>query len=177
MTPREIEAFRTGYAAWFARAKPALDERRWKDAFAGFPAQKHSAIPFAAPIKSLREIRLGLLTTAGLYLKDEQQPFDAANVEGDASYRELPLALPRDRLGIAHDHYDHAAAEQDLNAVYPIERLRELVDAGELGELAPVAISTSGYCTRLDTIAEETAPRIAARMKALGVDAVLHLPV
>lgn len=37
-------------------------------------------------------------------------------------------------------------------------RLLELVKANQLGALAEVAISTSGYCTRLDQIAEETAP-------------------
>lgn len=177
MTPKQIESFRVAYADWIRQRRSALDERRWKDAFAGFPSPELAAAELAPCVKPLARLRLGLFTTAGLYVKEKQAPFDASNVEGDSSFRELPVHLPEEQLGIAHEHYNHASAQQDLNTVYPVERLMEWVGTNRLGALAEVAISTSGYCTRLDQIAEVTAPRIAARFGELGVDAVLHVPV
>ncbi|MBI4082247.1 MAG: hypothetical protein HY423_06500 [Candidatus Lambdaproteobacteria bacterium] len=177
MIPEQITAFRDAYGPWLTSRRPILDQRRWKEAFVGFPVLNLPDIPFTPLAKPLREARLGMLTTAGLYLRGEHQPFDAANIEGDPSFRELPLEAGADRLGIAHEHYDHASAEQDLNVVYPVLRLMELVAQGEIGSVSPLAMSTSGYCTRLDRIAEETAPRIAARVKELRIDALLHIPV
>lgn len=177
MTPQQIEAFRVAYAAWMQKSRPALDEHRWKDAFVGFPTPELAPGALAPLSKPLAQVKLGLFTTAGLYIKGAQPAFDAANVEGDASYRRLLIHTPREQFGIAHDHYDHTSAEQDLNAVYPVEPLLNLVRAGRLGSVADVSVSTTGYCTQLDRIAADTGPRIAAEFKALGIDAVLHIPV
>ena len=118
-----------------------------------------------------------MLSTAGLYLKNGQTPFDAANIEGDWTFRELPAdASPAD-LGIAHDHYPHEAAEKDLNAVYPLDRLRELAAEGRIGAVARKHYSISGYCTRSDLVVEKAAPELVAALGAAGVDVVLHLPV
>ena len=174
----DVGTFSAKYADWFGRVKPLLEQANWKDAFAaGFPTPVNSDAPWAAPRQPLSRSKLALLSTAGLYLPGEQPPFDAANIEGDWTFRELPRDVDTARLAIAHGHYNHASARQDINAVFPLQRLKELEADGVIGALAPTAFMTSGYCTRLDKIATETAPRIVARLRQDQVDAVLHIPV
>jgi D-proline reductase (dithiol) PrdB len=173
----DIEAFRGAYPAWLEGARPALQEKRWKDAFVGYPYVRNGSIPWTPLGKPLRECRLGLFTTAGLYLEGAQQPFDAFNIEGDWSHRIIPLQAAPEQFGIAHDHYDHSAAKSDLNAVFPADRLRELVAEGFLGSVTPSAFSISGYCTRADQIAEVTAPAAVDFFKGAGADVVLLVPV
>jgi hypothetical protein len=174
----DLNAFTVKYEEWFARAKPLLEQGNWKDAFgAGFPTPVNTEAPWALPRKPLAQSRLALLSTAGLYIAGEQRPFDAKNIEGDWTFRELPRDVDPQRLEIAHTHYDHRSARQDLNAVFPLQRLKELEGDGVIGSLAPRAFVTSGYCTRLDRVVTETAPKIVRRLQEDQVDAVLHIPV
>jgi D-proline reductase (dithiol) PrdB len=174
----DTEAFAAKYAEWFGRAKPLLEQSNWKDAFAaGFPTPVNGEAPWAVPAKPLAESTLALFSTAGLYLPGEQVPFDAHNIEGDWTFRELPRDVDTARLKIAHTHYNHASARQDINSVFPLQRLKELQADGVIGALAERVFVTSGYCTRLDQVVRETAPRIVARLQELRVDAVLHIPV
>lgn len=175
----DVDAFVPQYAEWFARVKPLLEQKKWGDAFTGgkFPTPINADAPWTPVTKPLAQCRLGLVSTAGLYLEGEQPAFDAENIEGDSSFRELPRDVDLARLKIAHTHYNHESADKDRNAVFPLDRLHELEADGVIGSLAAQLFSTSGYCTRLDRIATETAPAIVARMKALQVDAVLHIPV
>jgi len=97
-----------------------------------------------APRGSKSEMRVALLTAAGVHLQN-QKPFDMLNPQGDSSYRVIPGEVDLADLVITHDYYDHSAADQDVNCVFPIERLRELVAAGELGEVAPRHVGFMGH--------------------------------
>ena len=174
----DVQAFRRDYPVWLEMARPALNEKRWKDAFAlGYPYPRNEKIPWTPVIKSLAESRLGLLTTAGLYLKESQPAFDAFNYEGDWTHRLVPLDASAHAFSIAHDHYDHTSALADLNSVLPADRLRELVAEGVVKEVLPTAFSISGYCTRADQIAEVTAANAVEFFRKGAVDAVLLVPV
>ena len=50
----------------------------------------------------------------------------AEDIEGDWTFRELPADVTADVLDIAHGHYNQASARQDLDSVFPLQRLREL---------------------------------------------------
>lgn len=176
-TVMDLEAFRERYPDWLEANRPNLEAANWKEAFKTYPFAVNHGAPWAPLKKPLAECTVAVLTTAGLYLRDSQPPFDAANIEGDWTFRALPAdASPAD-LGIAHDHYPHEAAEADLNAVYPLDRLRELVAEGRIGALAGQHYSISGYCTRADLVVEKSAPELVASLAAAGVDVVLHVPV
>ena len=173
----DLEGFRERYPDWLEANRPHLEAANWKEAFKTYPFAVNSSAPWTPLRKPLSECTLAVLSTAGLYLKNGQTPFDAANIEGDWTFRELPAdASPAD-LGIAHDHYPHEAAEKDLNAVYPLDRLRELAAEGRIGAVAGKHYSISGYCTRSDLVVEKAAPELVAALGAAGVDVVLHLPV
>ena len=169
--------FPTGYATWLDEVKPLLDEANWKTAFAGYPHVVNDSAPWTPFEKPLAECRVGLVTTAGMYIAGEQEPFDAANIEGDITHRELPHDVPVDRLAIAHDHYDHRYAELDPNSVHPVDRLHELAEEGTIGELISPVISISGYIPPAHRLVSETIPKIVAAMHGAKADLVLQVPV
>ncbi|NIT65061.1 MAG: hypothetical protein GWO39_15305 [Gammaproteobacteria bacterium] len=172
-----VAAFRARYPDWLEATRPVLEAKNWKEAFKTYPFVVNAHAPWTPLTKPLAECRVALLSTAGAYVKDEQPPFDAENIEGDWTVREIPTDVDYAQLELAHTHYDHARADQDLNCVFPLQRLRELVAEGVIGSLAARHYSISGYCTTADKVAEHTAPQVAMRAKQDAVDAVLHVPV
>ena len=134
--------------------------------------------PLAAPPGHLSDARVAVVTAAGVHLRS-QEPFDMENPEGDASFRVLPPDADVGELVITHDYYDHRAADQDINCVYPIERIKELVDRGELGSLAPRHVGMMGhiYGAQRERLIRQSAPEIAAQMKNEEVDLAILAPV
>ena len=173
----DMAVFQARYPEWLEENRSLLEAANWKEAFKKFPFVLNASAPWTPMGKPLAQSRLAVLTTAGLYVKGDQAPFDAANIEGDWTFRELPGEAFTDQLAIAHDHYPHDAAEKDLNAVYPLDRLNELVEEGVIGELAQHHYSISGYCTRIDLLVENSISQLVDSLKAQQVDAVLHIPV
>ena len=160
--------------AVLATAIPSLGERF----AAGYRAERQDGgVPWVPVKKPLTASTVALVTTAGVHHRD-QPAFDMHDPDGDPSFRELDLERPTDSLMITHDYYDHSDADRDLNVVLPVERLRELVAAGEIGGLAPRAYGFMGHITgpHLETLKRRTAPEVAARLKKARVDAVLLAP-
>ncbi len=162
-----------GLAA-LATAIPALGERF----AAGYRAERQDdGVPWAPARKPLAATTVALVTTAGVHHRD-QPPYDMDDHDGDPSFRELDLERPLDSLMITHDYYDHTDADRDLNVVFPVERLRELVAAGEIGGVARLGYGFMGHITgpHLETLKRRTAPEVAERLKKARVDAVLLAP-
>jgi D-proline reductase (dithiol) PrdB len=162
-----------GLAA-LATAFPSLGEHF----AAGYRAERQEGgVPWVPLKKPLAASTVALVTTAGVHHRN-QTPYDMHDHDGDPSFRELDLSLPLDSLMITHDYYDHSDADRDLNVVLPVERLRELAAAGEIGGLAPRAYGFMGHITgpHLETLKRRTAPAVAARLKQARVDAVLLAP-
>lgn len=128
--------------------------------------------------KPLSETRLAVVTTAAFHLP-EQPPFDGSIRDGDASFREIPSGADLLTLGIAHksDSFDHSGIEADRNVALPLDRLRELEAAGEIGPLAPWHYSFMGSLTAPGRLIRETGPEVVSRLAAEGADAVLLTPV
>lgn len=160
--------------AALATAVPSVGERF----AAGYRAERQDdAVPWAPVVKPPAASTVALVTTAGVHHRD-QQPYDMHDRDGDPSFRELDLGRPLDSLTITHDYYDHADADRDLNVVFPVERLRELASAGEIGGVARLAYGLMGHITgrHLGTLKRVAAPQIAERLRRAGVDAVLLAP-
>ena len=162
-----------GLAA-LATAFPAIGERF----AAGYRAERQDAgIPWAPVKKPLSASSVALVTTAGVHHRD-QPAYDMHQRDGDPSFRELDLERPLDSLMVTHDYYDHTDADRDLNVVFPVERLRELVASGEIGAVAPLGYGFMGHITgrHLETLKRQAAPEVAARLKRARVDVVLLAP-
>jgi D-proline reductase (dithiol) PrdB len=134
-------------------------------------------VPWTAAEKPLSKAVLALVTTGGVHLRT-QLPFDMSDPNGDPTYREIPTATPREQLVITHDYYDHRDAERDLELVFPVQSLRELAERSALGGLHPIAYGLMGHIDgpHLATLQERTAPEIARKLAAAGVDYALLVP-
>ena len=152
---------------------PFLAER-WAESF---EAVKSEEIPWTPFKKELSECKVALVTTAGVHLKG-QIAFNMDDEEGDYTFREVPSAVKIDDIMITHKYYDHSDADRDINIVFPIERLRELSDTGEIKSVAPRHFGVMGYIvgSKLKQLIEKTAPDIARNLREDGVDIALLTP-
>jgi D-proline reductase (dithiol) PrdB len=89
----------------------------------------------------LAERRVAIISTAGLHKRGDR-PFRP----GDGSYRVIPAETPANDLVMSHIsvNFDRTGFQQDLNVVFPIDRLRELAAAGSVGSMAAVHYSFMG---------------------------------
>ena len=117
--------------------------------------------------------RLAIVTTAGLIHRGDD-PFALKTGE----YRVIAGDTDGSDLVISHSsvNFDRTGFAEDVNVVFPIDRCRELVDAGELGSLADYHYACMG--ASLDAEGYEPAAReLAGLLKKDRVDAVLLSPV
>jgi len=133
--------------------------------------------PWAILSKEMREFKIGLVTTAGVHLKS-QLPFDMGDKDGDPTWREISSQVDLEDLMITHNYYDHRDADQDINVVFPVERLRELKADGVIGGISPRHFSFMGHITgrHLDTLIKRTGPEVARILKGDSADAVFLTP-
>ena len=127
--------------------------------------------------KDISTCRLALVTTGGVHLA-LQKPFDMKDPAGDPTFREIPAdARPAD-LEITHNYYDHADADKDVNVLFPIERVRELKQSNEIGDVNHRHFSFMGHIMKrhINTLMKESAPRVAAALKSDHVDIVILTP-
>lgn len=146
---------------------------RWYPGFTWLQNQDAPWTPFTKP---LSEATVALISTCGLYRRDTQTPFDAWNDLGDPSYREIHVDTPAARLAIAHTHYNHQYVAADSSVALPIAHFNQLVAEGLVGRLHPWAYSFMGYLPEARQLVAETAPQVARRLRAEGVDAALLTP-
>lgn len=143
-----------------------------------YPFPELSAPAFHQLRKPLAQCRVTLITTAGLHLKGEK-PFSSAFLSSDCSYRVLPRSARFSDMSISHTSgdFDRSGIEQDLNVVFPIDRLEELVAAGKLGSVAEHHYSFMGSLPRTGDLRKNTAPTVAGLAAKDAVDIVLLTPV
>jgi D-proline reductase (dithiol) PrdB len=122
--------------------------------------------------KPLAERRVAIISTAGLHKRGDR-PFRP----GDGSYRVIPAETVASELVMSHIsvNFDRTGFQQDLNVVFPIDRLRELVTEGAVGAMASVHYSFMGAFPL--PAAEPHARHLAGLLKADRVDAALLVPV
>ncbi|MGH9430754.1 MAG: glycine/sarcosine/betaine reductase selenoprotein B family protein [Terriglobia bacterium] len=127
--------------------------------------------------KLLRDSTLTLISTAGLHLP-EHSPFDRGIRAGDCSFREIPVETNIQDLLIGHPSpdFDKTGALEDRNLVFPLDRLRELAELGEIGGLSRRHFSFMGGIIAPGRLINETAPEVAAKLGEDHTDAVLLAP-
>ncbi|MGA9535893.1 MAG: glycine/sarcosine/betaine reductase selenoprotein B family protein [Desulfobacterales bacterium] len=138
---------------------------------------RFSETPWTSFTDDPAKSRLALITTGGVHLKS-QPPFDMKDRQGDPSFREIPAEAKPADLSITHNYYDHRDAVRDVNIVFPLERVRLLEQFGEIGQVNHCHFSFMGHISNrhLDTLINETAPCVAEKLRADGVDIALLTP-
>jgi D-proline reductase (dithiol) PrdB len=170
---------RANLQSWFDEVRPDLERKDWRAAFgARYPRLdlQSAPVPWAIAPNDLRRARLTLVGSSGLYLPG-QQPFDINALRGDFSWRPIPLDADLAGSSLAHEHYDHTAADSDRNSVFPLERLRELASSGEIGGLTSIHFSFSGYMPDWAEVVDHFASVLAEQVIQQQPDAALLVPV
>lgn len=143
-----------------------------------YPWRRIDPIPWTPLARPLAACRLGLVSSAGLCLPD-QEPFDDSIRGGDVSFREIPSDADPRTLAEWHrsDTFDHAGVRSDANLVLPMEPARELVRRGRVASLAARHLSFMGSITAPRRLVRDTAPRAAESFVEQQVDVALLVPV
>ena len=129
--------------------------------------------PFSPLKKPLDTCRVALITTAGVLVKGEKE-FDTEN--GDPSYRIIPRDVSIQHLTISHTHYDTSEALQDINVIFPLERLREWAEMKKIGSVADYHYGFMGYIPDPSPLIAGTAIEVADRLVKDQVDVVILTP-
>ena len=126
-------------------------------------------VPFAPRAKPLAECRLALVSTSEIDFEDEDyaNPTDEGRVGGVYA---IPSPTPFERLCSHAWAYDRQATTlDDVNALFPLSRLQQMVPKGRIASTAPARStrptccgvaatmrSTSSYSPRSDLFATRT---------------------
>jgi hypothetical protein len=144
---------------------------------------QHTDGPFQRPLKPVADSRLVLISSAGFVLVPqggpEPEPFRGINI-GDKDAVEVfdvPSDTPAARIRYvtgAHNRQDSPMT--DVDAFFPVTRLRELQAAGRIGSLAPTYLRIRPCYSQRKT-RELDAPEVLRRCRAMGVDVALFAPI
>lgn len=142
-----------------------------------FPCVESDTAPWTPFSPPLAHRRLALVTTAGLHLRGDT-PFLSDPKGGDSSYRIIPSTASATDILQSHVSigFDHSAFYRDMNVTFPLDRLRELVERGVIGSLAPSAYSFMGAIRNARLLREDTGPEVAKRLKEEGAEVVVLTP-
>ena len=128
--------------------------------------------PFVAG-PPLRQRRVAIVTTAGLHRRADNN-FNLS----DLSYRVIPGDVRLSDLVMtqASVNFDRSGFQQDVNVVFPLDRLREMDGAGEIGRIAKFHYAFNG-AGQLPDAFEATGREVGRMLKEDGVNAALLVPV
>ncbi len=125
------------------------------------------------PARPLSEHQVAIVTTAGMHPSGDR-PFNPGSVE----YRLIPGDVDFADLRMSHlsVNFDRSGFQQDINTVFPLERLRELAADGTIAGISRYHYSFMGAQpdpTRLEKTGEEIGRLLAED----GVTAAFLTPV
>jgi D-proline reductase (dithiol) PrdB len=173
-----LASWKPKFEAWTTESKALFAEGKGKKAFASYPWLQLDESPFHKLAKPVAESRLALLTTGGYSIEGEQEPLKPFPSFDDSppGVREIPLDVDRAKLTINHVGYDHRFADEDHNVNLPLDRLQELVAAGEIGSLANNTQVVMGLMPNIAPLIEDLIPSLVAKFKSDSVEAALLVP-
>ncbi len=120
----------------------------------------------------LSERRVAIMSSAALQKRD-----DRSLRLGDIDYRVIPGDLDSGDLVMGHvsTNFDRTGFQQDVNVVFPIDRLRELSNDGVIGSVADYHYSFMGATD--PSLMAPTVEQLAPLLKKDSVNALLLVPV
>ena len=148
---------------------PEWERPHHLDKIKALPDYGHT--PFA-PGPPLARRRVSIVTTAGLHVRGDR-PFEV----GSSDYRVIPGDVASSDVVMSHIsvNYDRTGFQEDINVVFPLDRLRELEADGTIGSISDFHYSFMG-ASQGHTL-EDKARELGRLLERDGVDAVLLSPV
>ena len=135
----------------------------------------NESAPLHRLAKPLRECTVSLLTSGGV----SQCSMPAFNPDARNDHRLDRIDHGADSADFQiHDsYYDHRDAEQDINCVFPLDRLQDMAANGVIGAVAEHF--WSGFMGRIynrSKVMEETGPAFAEALETDHVDILVAAP-
>lgn len=137
-------------------------------------------IPFTPLEKPLSEATVAAVTSAGISMKSDP-PFDMEREKkdpdwGDPTHRVIPKDATGSDIEVNHLHINTSYIYNDINVIFPIQRLLELQAEGVIGKVAPSHYSFYGFQWGYDDYLDKGITPMIQQMRVEGVDAVLLTP-
>ncbi len=123
--------------------------------------------PYTRLRRSLTDCRVALVTTSGAYAAG-QEPY----TDNDLSYRIIPSETEAKRIHFVPGHFDTSKGAIDPNIMFPIDRLRDLQAAGDIGKLSDYHVAM-GLTTELRKLKEQVSWDIAREVLQTRPDVVV----
>jgi D-proline reductase (dithiol) PrdB len=133
--------------------------------------------PWTQLEREVNQCRVTLIASGGVHLKS-QTPFNMTDPAGDPTFREIPANISPSDLTITHNYYDHSDADKDINIILPLERIQDLKQSDDIGDVNHRHFSFMGHIMHhhIDTLMKDTAPNVAAQLKSDKVDIAILTP-
>lgn len=135
-------------------------------------------VPWMPVTKPLAESHVGLLTTSELAIHyDEETEENPIVEEGFRGIYSIPADTPTEKFYSRTQSFDWAATHlDDVNAYFPVDRMREAVAAGRIGSMPDRLYGAyNNYSIR--KVLSEEGPKALDYARNDGVDAVVLVPV
>ena len=138
----------------------------------------HETAPFTKLQKPLSDCKVGLIGTSEIAVRFDPETEDNPIVEEDfRGIYTIPADTPTEKFYSRTASFDrHATHLDDVNAYYPIDRLREAVADGRIGAMPDRVLGAyNNYSQR--KVLEQEAPKALQFCREDGVDALIMVPV
>jgi len=126
-----------------------------------------SCIPYTPLKRDLRDCRIGLVTTSGAYVEG-MEPF----TDNDLSFRLIPADTDAGKIRFVPGHFDTSKGALDTNIMFPLDRIREMLSAGEIRKITDYHISM-GLTTELRKLKEQVSWDIAEAVMKMRPDVIV----
>ena len=151
-----------------------LNEKYHRQGFPPYRWTVHDDAPLTPLEKPLSECRVSLLTSGGVSLcsmpswnPDARNDFRLDTIEADRVSTDFQV----------HDsYYETESAKQDINCIFPLERLRELAEDGTIESVGNHYSGFMGRIYKRTHVLEEAAPELARMLIADQIDLFLLVP-
>jgi len=125
-------------------------------------------VPFSRFIGDLNLKKVAIVSVAGILKKNDLPP-------ESEEFILIPSDTPASGLRVTHHHINPAILQGDINAIFPIDRLRELANEGKIGGPTDNHVSVFGFHLMQSRIRKEVAPKIAELLESDDAGAALFL--
>ncbi len=135
-------------------------------------------VAFSPLGKPLSQCRIALVSTGEVMVRGTGDASEDATQMGNlGGVYSIPADTPLGELYSPSHSYDkHHTTLEDVNAYFPIERLREAVADGRVAGMTPRAIGVFNAYSQRKT-RERDAPEVLRRLREDGTDIAVLVPV
>lgn len=137
------------------------------------PMPKFDRVAPANPIKDMRKAKIAIVTSGGIVPTGNPDHIESSSATKFGTYSIKGMkSLSAEDFTTIHGGYDRQFVMENPNLVVPVDIMRELEEAGEIGELADYFLTTTGTGTATGSAAK-FGDSIGKTLKEEHVDGVL----